>query len=39
MIHNVEEQLQTKQFIQYQLNKDDLETVLGSLIEKIISRY
>lgn len=39
MSHNVEEQLQTKQFIQYQLNKEDLETVLGSLVEKIISRY
>ena len=39
MDHNVEEQLQTKQFIQYQLNKEDLETVLGSLVEKIISRY
>lgn len=39
MDHNVEEQLQTKQFIQYQLNKEDLETVLGSLIEKVIARY
>ena len=39
MSHNVEEQLQTKQFIQYQLNKEDLETVLGSFIEKVIARY
>ena len=39
MSNNVEESLQTKQFIQYQLNKEDLETVLTKLVERIIERY
>ena len=39
MNNNVEENLQTKQVTQYYLNKQDLETVLGRLIEDIISRY
>ena len=39
MSNNVEETLQTKQFIQYQLNKEDLETVLTKLVEHIIERY
>ncbi len=39
MTNNVEDRLQTKQFIQYQLNKEDLETVLGDMIEKIVARY
>jgi len=39
MSNNVEDKLQTKQVIQYYLNKEDLETVLGTLVEGIISRY
>ena len=39
MANNVEDKLQTKQVIQYYLNKEDLETVLGTLVEGIISRY
>lgn len=39
MYNHVEENLQTKQIVQYQLNRDDLETILSALVEKIITRY
>ena len=36
---NVEETLQTKQLVQYILNKDDLTTVLTALVQDIIQKY
>lgn len=39
MKNNVEETLQTKQLTQYFLNKEDLETVLRTLVLEIIEKY
>lgn len=39
MNKNVEEKLQTKQVVQYFLNKEDLETVLRTLVLEIVQQY